>query len=178
MQYLALLTVVSVFGVLGLQASPASAATGEGDEISPNSCPEVGWHYRVFNKQDLHIPAGLHYKSGPGGTVSATVQHNLSATLGTSINTSVNGSLVVASAGVTFGINASVTSSISQTYTYSRNIAAGKYGNVQFGNWGWRMGLEKYYLASGCTVTSSYTGTVTKMPSAGSWGYRYWETNS
>ena len=47
---------------------------------------------------------------------------------------------------------------------------------VQFGNWGYRMGVKKYYVNSACQVTSSYVGTVTRMPSANSWGYRYWET--
>lgn len=40
------------------------------------------------------------------------------------------------------------------------------------------MGLKKYYVDSACTVTSSYVGTVTTMPSANTWGHRYWETTT
>jgi hypothetical protein len=40
------------------------------------------------------------------------------------------------------------------------------------------MGVKKYYVSSACSVTSSYVGTVTKMPSANTWGYRYWETTT
>jgi hypothetical protein len=58
-------------------------------------------------------------------------------------------------------------------------VNARAYGHLQFGNWGWRMGLKKYYVnGSTCTVTSKYVGTVTRMPSPNSWGFRYWETTS
>ncbi|MGC5033862.1 hypothetical protein [Micromonospora sp. DT229] len=90
----------------------------------------------------------------------------------------MSASAVVLSAELTFGINASVTSTISQTFNYSKPISNGKYGNLQFGNWGWRMGVEKYYLNASCAKTNSSTGTVTRMPSALTWGYRYWETSS
>lgn len=90
------------------------------------------------------------------------------------MGTTISGSAVVASAEATFGINASVTQTLSQSYSYSRKISSNtKYGNLRFGNWGWRMGLQKYYVNSSCNITTSYTGTVTRMPSALSWGYRY-----
>ena len=88
----------------------------------------------------------------------------------------VSVSTVVASAEATFGINASVTATLAQTYTFSHAITAGKYGHVQFGNWGWKMNLKRWVVNSACVVTSTVNGTVNKMPSAISWGFRYWET--
>lgn len=40
------------------------------------------------------------------------------------------------------------------------------------------MGVDKYYVNSMCQVTSDIKGTVNRMPSANTWGYRYWETTS
>ena len=168
----AVLAIVAATG--GAAASPASAARAVAD-----SCVESGWQYSTFSRTSLHIPTGIHWKSGPGGTVTASLEKGQSATLGVSIGTSVSADMVVAKAEATFGINASVTSSVVQTYVYTHPINAGKYGNMQFGNWGSKMGLKKYYVSGAtCTVTSSYSGTVTRMPSASSWGFRYWETSS
>ncbi|MEV5691410.1 hypothetical protein [Micromonospora globbae] len=169
-------TLAAVLGV-GATLVAVEPARAEGP-VTPMACVDMGWHYRTFSKQDLHIPAGIHFKSGPGGTVGASIQYNLSTTFAVSSGISVSASAVVLSAEGTFGINASVTSSLAQSYTYSRTISSGKYGNLQFGNWGWRMGVEKYYMNSSCVKTDSVTGTVTRMPSALSWGYRYWETSS
>ncbi|MBX6356302.1 MAG: hypothetical protein IRZ05_10680 [Micromonosporaceae bacterium] len=154
-------------------AEPARA-----DGVTPFACAEAGTHYRTFSKQDLHIPLGIDFKSGPGGTVTASIQYNFSTTISVSISATVSTSAIVASAETTFGINASVTASIGSSYGYSHNITAGKYGHLQFGNWGWRMGVEKYVYDRNCRLTSDVTGTVTRMPSAASWGYRYWETSS
>lgn len=166
-----------VTGVLPFAiANPATAAE---PAPQPFACSDMGWHYRTFSRQDLHIGLGIHFKSGPGGTVSASIQKSLSTTVGVSMSTTFSASAIVSSAEATFGINASVTASIAQTFNFSRNISANnKYGNLRFGNWGWSMGVEKYYLDNNCKQTQKFTGTVTRMPSANSWGYRYWETTS
>lgn len=94
------------------------------------------------------------------------------------MSVSVCYSAIVASAEGTFGIDATVSGSRSETMGYERTISSNsKYGHLQFGNWGYKMGVKKYY-ESACRVGSSYTGTVTKMPSANTWGYRYWETTT
>lgn len=157
-------------------SGPAAAAAP--DPVVPLACADMGTHYRVFNKQDVHIPLGIHYKSGPGGTVKASIQTSLSTTLKVSMSASFSAGALIAKAETTFGIEASVTATIQQTYEYSNNIKAGKYGHLQFGNWGWRMGVEKYTLDANCRKSSSVEGTVTSMPSAASWGYKYWETAS
>jgi hypothetical protein len=96
-----------------------------------------------------------------------------------SMSVSVSYSAIVAKAEGTFGIDATVSGSRSETMGYSRTISSSsRYGHLQFGNWGYKMGVKKYYVDSACRVTSSYVGTVTKMPSANTWGYHYWETTT
>ncbi|QGN46416.1 hypothetical protein ACN26Y_09040 [Micromonospora sp. WMMD558] len=141
-------------------------------------CPEAGTHYRVFNRKGIHIPVGMTFKNGPGGTTKAAIQTGLEATVKVSASASFSAGALVAKAETTFGIEASVTSKIQHTWEYSRNIDPKKYGNLRFGNWGWRMGAEKYTVDSRCKVKNKKSATVTAMPSASTWGYRYWETSS
>jgi hypothetical protein len=148
-------------------------------ESSAQACAEYGWNYSTYSKTDIHIPSGVHWKNGPGGTVSASRESTQSASMSVSMSVSVSYSAIVAKAEGTFGIDATVSGSRSETMGYSRPISSSsKYGHLQFGNWGYKMGLKKYYVDSACSVTSSYVGTVTKMPSANTWGYRYWETST
>ncbi|NYG07448.1 hypothetical protein BJ986_001935 [Phycicoccus badiiscoriae] len=148
-------------------------------EAGTQACAEYGWNYSTYSKTDIHIPSGVHWKSGPGGTVSASRESTQSASMTVSMSVTVSYSAIVASAEGTFGIDATVAGSRSETMGYSRTISSSsRYGNLQFGNWGYKMGVKKYYVDPACQVTSSYVGTVTKMPSANTWGYRYWETTT
>ena len=161
---------------LVLVGGATSASAGES---ATEACAEYGWNYLTYSRTGLHIPSGVHWKNGPGGTVSASRESTQSASMSVSMSVSVSYSAIVAEAEATFGVDATVSGSRSETVGYSRTISSSsRYGHVQFGNWGHKMGVKKYYVGSACTVTSSYVGTVTKMPSANSWGYRYWETTT
>ncbi len=110
--------------------------------------------------------------------MSASVSGSFTATLSVSLDASFSAGAILAQAETTFGIDASSSVSKTTSYTYSHKITAGKYGHVQYGNWGWTMKVRKYVINNSCAVTSDVTGTVSKMPSANVWGYRYWETAS
>ena len=116
-----LATTALVIAALIVQTSIAQA-----DDATPYACPEMGAYYLVSNSQSLHISTGVDWKSGPGGTVTRSIE----------------------------------------------------YGHLQFGNWGWKMKVCKYVISSTCATTSDVTGTVNRMPSASTWGFRYWETSS
>lgn len=171
---------------LGIAAAASSllliggATTASAAESGTQACIDYGWHYSTYSKTDnIHIPSGVHWKSGPGGTVSASRESTQSASMAVSMSVSVSYSAIVASAEATFGIDATVSGSRSETMGYSRTISSNsKYGHLQFGNWGYKMGVKKYYVDNVCRVGATYTGTVTKMPSANTWGYRYWETTT
>ncbi len=155
-------------------ATPASAVTS-GTQV----CSDYGWHYSTYSKTNIHIPTGVHWKHGPGGTVTANRESTQTASMTVSMSVSVSYSAIVTSAEGTFGIDASVSNSRSEAIGYSRTISSNsKYGHLQFGNWGYKMGVKKYYVNSACSVSSTYTGTVTAMPSANTWGYHYWETTT
>lgn len=155
------------------------ATSASADESGAQACAEYGWNYSTYSKTNIHIPSGVHWKNGPGGTVSASRESTQSASMTVSMSVSVSYSAIVVEAEGTFGIDATVSGSRSETMGYSRTISSNsRYGHLQFGNWGYKMGLKKYYVNSACDVTSSYVGTVTKMPSANTWGYRYWETTT
>lgn len=162
----------------GLMGTAVAASPAQAEDVTPFACDEMGTHYRTYNLTNIHIPTGIDWKSGPGGTVTSSIESSQSATMGVSISATVSTSAIVASAEATFAIDASVTATRAQSYTYSNNISAGKYGHLQFGNWGWRMNVEKYTYNSSCVLTEDVIGTVTKMPSGNSWGFRFWETAS
>ena len=153
------------------------ATSASASESGTEACAEYGWNYSTYSKTDIHLPSGVHWKNGPGGTVSASRESTQSASMSVSMSVSVSYSAIVAKAEGTFGIDATVSGSRSETMGYLRTISSSsRYGHLQFGNWGYKMGVKKYYVNSACDVTSSYVGTVNKMPSANTWGYRYWET--
>ncbi len=167
MKAISVLTTAALIAV-SFVAQPVSA---QADDVTPYACPEMGTHYIVSNNQSLHIPTGVDWKSGPGGTVSSSIEYSQTATMSVSLSTTFSLSAIVSEADATFGISAS-------TYTYSHAVAAKKYGHLQFGNWGWKMKVRKYVVSSTCATTSDVTGTVNRMPSASTWGFRYWETSS
>lgn len=170
-------TLASTLAIGGVFTSTANAAPTD-DTIKPMACIDKGWHYSMSGLRDKHLPTGTHWKSGPGGQVEAAKERSQTASLSVSMGVSVSASTLVVEAEQSYGINASVSTTRSETYKYSRNISSGKYGHLQFGNWGWGMNVRKYYVNHACDVTKSYRGTVNKMPSANTWGYRYWETRS
>jgi hypothetical protein len=172
-------TIGSVITTAALIVLLGSAPAASAAPMSAQVCSDAGTHYVVSAKQnDVHIPTGFDWKSGPGGSVTSSVESTQTATIGVSISGTVSTSAIVASASATFGVSASVSASIGSTYAFTHAITAGKYGHMQFGNWGWRMNLNRYVVDSNCNVTSSVNGVVTKLPSVGSWGFRYWETAS
>jgi opacity protein-like surface antigen len=160
-----------VFSVISVQPTAAVSVT-------PYSCLDMGWHYRTYNKTQIFIPTGKKYTSGPGGTVTASIQGT--QTVSSEINASFtfSASAVVATASTTFGASFGLSTSISESYSYTHIVNSGKYGNLQFGNHGYKYTFEKYYLNNLCQKTSSNIGLVLRMPTSDHWGYRYWETNS
>lgn len=164
--------------MLGL-AAPASAQTP--DTIFPaeaRACVDMGTHYVTTNKQDLFIGLGTKFKSGPGGTVHAAVQGSLTATASATISGGATLSPVIASFNATFGVTGTASASVSSTWTYDHDVPAGKFGTLQFGNWGWRSTLRKYVVDASCNVTSDVTGTLNQLPSVDTWGYMYTESTS
>lgn len=147
-------------------------------ERLPDACDAVGTHYKVFKKKDRHIPIGIEFKDGPGGLVKASIQHKLAVTLSVSLGATFKAGAIIASAETTFNITASVTAEVTQTHEYQHKVPKKKFGHLRYGNWGWRMGVQKYVINSNCKVTSRTNGTVRAMPSAFTWGYRYWTTKS
>lgn len=159
----------------------ATSAPASAESVHPTgteSCLDTGTHYVTTSKQDLFIGLGFKYKSGPGGTVHAAAQGSLTASAAVSITGGATLSAVVASFNGAFGVTGTVSATISSTYAYDHVVAAGKYGTLQFGNWGWTSSLKKYVVDSACNITSTVYGTVTKMPSVDTWGYKYTETSS
>lgn len=168
-------------GIMAILFTLGTAAPASADGIraaGTEACVDAGTHYTTTNKQNLFIGLGLKYKSGPGGTVHASAQGSLTASAAVSISGGASLSAVVTSFNGTFGVTGTVSATISSTYSYDHVVAAGKYGTLQFGNWGWTSSLKKYVVDSACNITSTVYGTVTKMPSIDTWGYKYTETSS
>lgn len=173
----------SVFVAVAVSTLVMSGSARANEPVDPTpprgvtACSDAGWHYRTYSPSKIHIGTGLDFKNGPGGHVEATRQTNLTAATKISLGVEASVSSVVASAKASFGYDVTSTASQGETWGYGHDISPAHYGHLQFGNWGWRMNVEKYYMDASCRLTKSYTGTVPQMPSAKTWGYRYWETN-
>lgn len=81
----------------------------------------------------------------------------------------------IAKATVSAGVSSAVSAEASTSYTYKRQISSGRYGNLQYGNYGTKVNITKTMIVSPCNVKTVASGTAT-VPSHNTWGYKYWES--
>lgn len=119
---------------------------------------------------------GAYFKDGPGGTITASVTRASTITYSLSASLEVSASYLFASAKAS--VSGSITKSVAITtgHTYSHNIHSNKYGNLQYGSNGFKVGWESNRTNPNCSVTTLARGTA-KLP-ATSVGWHYWETSS
>ncbi|MFD8006831.1 hypothetical protein [Streptomyces mirabilis] len=167
------LATLAVAGVMPLVAgaAPASAV------VTPKrSCP-VDYGVLITSHSAYRIPAsGAYFKDGPGGTITASVTRASTITYSLSTSLEVSASYLFASAKAS--VSGSITKSVAVTtgHTYSHNIHSNKYGNLQYGSNGFKVGWESNRTNPNCSVTTLARGTA-KLP-ATSVGWHYWETSS
>lgn len=151
-------------------AAPAMAT------ITPKSCP-VDYGVGITSHKSYRLPAaGAYFKDGPGGTmtVSVTKATTITYSLSTSLEISASYLFAAAKASVSGSITKSV--AVTKGHTYSHDITSKKYGNMQYGSNGYKVGWKSTRTNPNCTSTTLATGTA-KLP-ASSVGWHYWETNS
>ncbi len=169
----ALAALGTAIGLAGI--APAQALTMKPDQIP---CDPGNYLYTT-NAGTLFMPApGVSFKDGPGGSVTASVAtaKTVSATATVSAGVTVSG--IVASAKV--DISASVTGSVAITvgHAYTHAISAHKYGNLEYGSWGYNVNWRKIerFQDSKCSETPLGIGTA-RIPT-NTVGWRYSETSS
>lgn len=147
----------------------------ENSENALRGCPEVGHTYvkaSITNNQ--HIGYGPVLRNGPGGTVTASggLQASVSLTMNVSGNIGVN---EIVQATRNAGFSGAVNFSSKVSFSYSHDISSGRYGNMQFGNYGKKVSVTKTTVVSPCTFRTVASGTSI-VPSRNTWGYKYWES--
>ncbi len=163
--------------IVGVALAGAGSTAALAAPNVPMMCPPDVSVY-ISSKSAYFIGAsGTHFKDGPGGTMTASVTKTstISATLSSSAE--VSASEIIASAKVS--VSASVTGSVAIAvgHTYSHNITSNKYGNLQYGSHGYKVGWTKSRTNGNCKgETVLATGTAT-LPTD-SVGWKYWETAS
>ena len=154
-------------------ASPAYAH--ETSEDALRSCPELGNTYvQATLNNNYHIGFGPVLRSGPGGAVTASggIDATVSLTMNVSGTIGVN-EIVQATQNAGFSGAASISSK--HSYAFSHDITPGRYGNIQFGNYGKQVSVKKTTVVSPCTFRIIASGTAI-VPSRDTWGYKYWES--
>ncbi|PJI85530.1 hypothetical protein [Luteimicrobium subarcticum] len=155
------------------QASQAS------ESVTPDANCCIPDSYSITSSSTTRVPftgTGLKiFRDGPGGTL--TVSHSYSGTA--SASTTVGGSVEIGAVWAKAKVEVSGTivesNSTSDTNTYSHNITSGKYGNVQYVSYGYKVNFKKVHTSTTCSTTTT-TGTIT-YPSTTE-GWYYWETSS
>src|SRR3954469_21226541 len=151
-------------------AAPASAT------VRPQRCP-VTYGVLITSHKAYRLPAhGAYFKDGPGGTITASVTR--ATTISSSLSTPLEVSASYLFASAKASVSGSITKSVAVTtgHTYSHNIGAHKYGNLQYGSNGYKVGWESNRTNPNCSTTVLARGTA-KLP-ATSVGWHYWETRS
>lgn len=154
----------------------AHAVTADEPSMTIAACPEMGWRYDLSSHRTVHIPTGTDFMSGPGGQVTSSIEYGHEASTSVNISATYSVDAIVSSAEATFGLDLSSTASQSQSYSYTHDVPPGRYGHIQYGNWGSGMNVSKYYVDQNCGITNRTDGVVNAIPSANTWGFRYWES--
>ncbi|MEU1593094.1 hypothetical protein ABZ468_09545 [Streptomyces sp. NPDC005708] len=149
-------------------------------QIDPYRCDGPSTWISITSKKAYHVPSwwnGTKYKDGPGGSMTVSVTKTGTITAEVSGTVSGEANLVVAAAksSITYKIAGSV--SVATGHTYTRNIARGKYGHLQYGSWGYKVTWKKYRATGdGCDGVEIGHGTAT-LPTSET-GWKYWETTT
>jgi hypothetical protein len=161
----ALLSVGAFLGFGGVAASAATSTPAAAASCAADVVIGVSGRY-VFLWDRV-----TWYHDGPGGRVTGEVhtQRQVSATLSYGADISINE--LIAESKVT--ISRSVTKSVTTTtgHTYYHDIPAKKYGNLQYGAWGYAVSWVKEYRHSNCKITVLGRGTGTVPTVAVGWHY-------
>lgn len=157
--------------------APAQAFAVDNDDPAVfRACPEVGNIYvnASIIERDYHIGVGQIFRAGPGGTITVTATRTYTVGVTSDVSASIGVNEIV-SASVSAGVSNAVSSSTSTSYQYSHPVSAGRYGNMQYGNYGTRVNVSKTTIVNPCNTQVIASGTAT-IPSTNVWGYKYWES--
>lgn len=163
--------------MMPVQASASEIdSTQDRTPIAARSCPEVGQTSvkATIVSRNYHIGVGTIFRAGPGGTITATVSKTYRVTASSNVSGSITAG-EIAKATVSAGVSSAVSAEASTSYTYKRQISSGRYGNLQYGNYGTKVNITKTMIVSPCNVKTVASGTAT-VPSHNTWGYKYWES--
>jgi hypothetical protein len=106
-------------------------------------------------------------------TVTVQQASTVSASATVTAGASVSGIIAEAKIEVSASIGMSNTITVGHSYTHS--IASGKYGNMQYGAWGYRLSWKFWNDRPQCDTVLLASGTNALAPTGGE-GWRYWET--
>lgn len=98
-------------------------------------------HYKYF-WNNYHIGVGQIFRSGPGGTITASTTATYTVGVTSNVSASITTGQIV-KASISAGFSNSTSSSRSTSYKYSRSISPGRYGNMQYGNYGAQVNVKK-----------------------------------
>jgi hypothetical protein len=161
---------------VAILALPATLVVQVAAESSAHAmCPPDYW-YSIVSSSSYHIPAaGQYFKDGPGGTMTASVTASSTISASGTVTAGATVSGIVAEAKLEVSATIGTSQTITVGHTYSHTITPGKYGNMQYGSWGYKLSWEYWRDNGNCTSTRLSSGTNFTAPT-NAVGWRYWET--
>ena len=102
----------------------------------------INHHSGLVVNNNYHIGVGQIFRSGPGGTITASTTATYTVGVTSNVSASITTGQIV-KASISAGFSNSTSSSRSTSYKYSRSISPGRYGNMQYGNYGAQVNVKK-----------------------------------
>ncbi|MFD0022223.1 hypothetical protein [Streptomyces sp. NPDC058382] len=153
-----------------------TASAGASTHVVPPQCP-VDYGVLITSHTGYFIPAsGQSFKDGPGGTMTVSVTKASTITYTVSTSLEVGAEYLFASAKAQVSGSIQKSTAVTVGHTYAHDIGAKKYGHMQYGSSGYKVGWESNKTNPNCTTTTLAKGTATLPVS--SVGWKYWETAS
>ncbi len=125
--------------LLSISIAPQAFSIEKNGNTELRACPEVGQTSvsATIVNNNYHIGVGQIFRSGPGGTITASTTATYTVGVTSNVSASITTGQIV-KASISAGFSNSTSSSRSTSYKYSRSISPGRYGNMQYGNYGAR----------------------------------------
>jgi hypothetical protein len=159
----AVMSIATCAVVVGPSVAPAYANCG------------TGLSYDITGHSTQFLPApGIHYKDGPGGTMKVSVEKSTSISTSVTATVEVSVSDLISSVKGTVSGTAERTDGITTGHEYDHNVPAHKFGNLEYGSFGYYVHFNKVRTQAPCKVSVVGHGTATVPTNAEGW--HYWST--
>jgi hypothetical protein len=107
--------------------------------VVPKHCPAHNFSEIDASRYVFIWDKHTWFRDGPGGIITGTVQKQSQIAASISVGASISINDIIAESQVTVSVSVTKTVSTTKGHQYSHDIPANKFGNIEYGAWGYQV---------------------------------------